>query len=177
MRADHRRDEVLLDDAAEHETEYARRNRKAGEGRDPAHKTNCFETGSWLPDLFFILRQRRRSGNLLTAGHFAALHRMGRVNSRGERRPSERVSGVAPTRRGEQPSPEKGGIPGLQRADRSAERVSPKGVLAEGKRFELLVQGSGEHWAIAAWEFHGLGSRHAYPDGRGGAEPASSERR
>ena len=36
-------------------------------------------------------------------------------------------------RRGEQPAVKNGGIPGLLRADRSAERVSPEGVLAEGE--------------------------------------------
>ena len=48
------------------------------------------------------------------------------------RRPIETVSDSARTGRGAQPSAKNGRIPGLQRADRRAERVSPEGVLAEG---------------------------------------------
>ena len=59
-------------------------------------------------------------------------YRMGQVNSYGESRASERTFGPMRARRGEQPAVKYGGIPGLLRADSSAERVSPEGVLAEG---------------------------------------------
>ena len=55
------------------------------------------------------------------------------MNSYGESRASERVFGSMRARRGEQPAVRNGAIPGLQRADRPAERVSPEGILAEGE--------------------------------------------
>jgi hypothetical protein len=58
---------------------------------------------------------------------------MGEVNSHGESGLSERDSRPAPASRGEQPPAENSGIPGLFRADRSAERVSPEGMLVEGE--------------------------------------------
>jgi hypothetical protein len=60
-------------------------------------------------------------------------YRMGQVNSHGESRPSESDPGAAATDRGQQPLAKNGATPGLQRADRRAERVSPKGDLAEGE--------------------------------------------
>jgi hypothetical protein len=58
---------------------------------------------------------------------------MGPVNSQGESRASETDFEPPATAQGAHPSAKNGGIPGLQRADRRAERVSPEGVLAEGE--------------------------------------------
>ena len=58
---------------------------------------------------------------------------MSQVNSHGESRASETDSEPPATAQGAHPSAKSGGIPGLQRADLRAERVSPEGVLAEGE--------------------------------------------
>jgi hypothetical protein len=65
---------------------------------------------------------------------------MGEVNSHGERRASERDFELPAPAQGAQPSAKNGRIPGLQRAGDRAERVSPKGVLAERAGFELSVR-------------------------------------
>jgi hypothetical protein len=58
---------------------------------------------------------------------------MGQVNSRREGRASERDFELPVPAQGAQPSAKNGAVPGLQHADRPAERVSPSGVLAEGE--------------------------------------------
>jgi hypothetical protein len=59
---------------------------------------------------------------------FPSGYRIGSVNSRGESRPFDRVCGPAVTGGGLQPLAGNGGIPGLQRADWQAGRVSCRGV-------------------------------------------------
>jgi hypothetical protein len=63
----------------------------------------------------------------------ASGYRLGQVNSRGESWLSERDFRPAPASGGEQLAAENGGIPGLQRADGRAERLSAWAVLAEGE--------------------------------------------
>jgi hypothetical protein len=58
---------------------------------------------------------------------------MGAVNSRGERRSSERDFEPTARTQGAQTSAKNGRIPGLQRPDQPIERVSPEGVLADGE--------------------------------------------
>ena len=58
---------------------------------------------------------------------------MGQVNRRRESGPSERDFEPPALAQGAQPAAKNGRIPGLQRPDRRAERVSPKGILAEGE--------------------------------------------
>ena len=60
-------------------------------------------------------------------------YRMGQVNSRGERRPSERNSRPVSRVRGEQLPARNGRIPGLQRGDRRTERMLPKRRLGGGR--------------------------------------------
>jgi hypothetical protein len=58
---------------------------------------------------------------------------MGPVNSRRENRASERGFELPAPAQGAQPPAKNGQISGLSRADQRTERVSPKGVLAEGE--------------------------------------------
>jgi hypothetical protein len=58
---------------------------------------------------------------------------IGQVNSHRDSWLLERDFWPEPASEGEQPRAQNGGIPGLQRGDRRAERVSPEGILAEGE--------------------------------------------
>jgi hypothetical protein len=60
-------------------------------------------------------------------------YRMGEVNSRRERCPSERAFGRAVHWQGQHPLDENGAIPGLFRTDHRAERLSAQAVLADGE--------------------------------------------
>jgi hypothetical protein len=60
-------------------------------------------------------------------------YRIARVNSHRESRPSERLFAPRSDTRVNNYRPRNGGIPGLQRPDPRAERVSAEGVLAEGE--------------------------------------------
>jgi hypothetical protein len=75
----------------------------------------CFDAGFRLPERMFELSSRPRCSNHLVLMRDPNGYRMDQVNSRGERRPSEKVFRPAPAFGGAQPSGEDGGIPGLQR--------------------------------------------------------------
>ena len=78
---------------------------------------------------------------------FRAVDQTGRVNSPREMCRSERNFGRLAAWRGQRRLAENGRIPGLQRADRRAERLSPEGFLAEGERFERSVPVRSVHGA------------------------------
>src|SRR5918996_3515163 len=86
------------------------------------------------------LGYRSATSNSASSAHQATLcydeknssgYRMAEVNSRRESRASERDSELPAPAHGAQPPAKNGRIPELFRADRSAERVSPEGVLAD----------------------------------------------
>jgi hypothetical protein len=112
----------------------------------------------------------RLVGNRLRLKGNSNGYRMPRVNSRGETRPLERHFRPTLTARGQQLLAENGGIPGLQRPGRRAERVSRKSVLAERARFELSVQIRGAENArglpVPSWSLltqsHHTASRFPY---------------
>ena len=60
-------------------------------------------------------------------------YRIAEVNSRRESPALERDFELPTSAQGERQTAKNGGIPGPQRADRRAERASPKGVLADGE--------------------------------------------
>ena len=95
---------------------------------------------------------------------------MAEVNSHRESGASERDFEPPASAQGAQLSGKNGRIPGLQRRDRRAERVSPEGVLAEGAGFELLVPSfawAAQSRCFAVWCSSGVRLweyRHRSPD-------------